>query len=118
MNTLISRKRGTIMTSTTDILEDIIIDYRVKCDMAVSERDDDVFTQEQYEKAINRCLNYTTQQILSNLKQSIERAKPLVKIPLEEVENTPARELSARAFGADEALDQFESNLYKELGIE
>ena len=34
-------------------LRKAIVDYRVKCDMAVSERDDGLYTQKEYENAIN-----------------------------------------------------------------
>lgn len=49
--------------TTTKEIESLFIDYRIRCDMALSERDDGVYTQEEYEKAIQWQLNHATAQL-------------------------------------------------------
>lgn len=47
-----SEPQDTSLDDTNKALERAFIDYRIKCDMALSERDDGVYTQAEYEEAI------------------------------------------------------------------
>ena len=44
--------QDTSLDDTNKALEQAFKDYRIKCDMALSERDDGVYTQAEYEEAI------------------------------------------------------------------
>lgn len=58
---------GCCTTASKDSeLESLIIDYRIKCDMALSERDDGFYTQQEYENAIRTRMDMTIQAIKSN----------------------------------------------------
>lgn len=57
-------------TSTKE-LEKAVVMYRVKCDMAVSDRDEGVYTQKEYEKAIQ----WELDRVMSLFSQALQSAK-------------------------------------------
>lgn len=92
------------MTSTTDIYE-ILKNVWITCIYGGgSAHENRAYLKEQ------------EQQILSHLKQSIERAKPSKQWHGDERCNKKLCVCGSRA--TNQSLNQFESNLYKELGIE
>lgn len=55
-------------------IEQAIINYRIKCDMAVSERDDGFYTQKEYEEAITFELDKVMQLILQDRERAVREA--------------------------------------------
>lgn len=78
---------GCCTTASKDSeLESLIIDYRIKCDMALSERDDGFYTQQEYENAIRTRMDMTIQAIKSNYITKEESDRRVLEARMNELE--------------------------------
>lgn len=57
-------------------VDKVIVDYRIKCDMAVSDREELLISQEEYEKAIQFNLNRSKEALHSLLISKLPKKRP------------------------------------------
>ena len=56
-------------------IQKLFINFRIMCDYALSDRNEEVRTQAEYEKAIKWELNYATQAILALIEERVVEAQ-------------------------------------------
>lgn len=103
--------------SNTDWLDKPIVCYRIKCDMALSERDDGFYTQEEYEQAIRKIHELAKQAILNHIDKAIQIKPPTIEyiFPSKPYDGTNTYEdMLTVCWYYEDAL----TNIRKELGIE
>lgn len=105
-------------------VDKVIVNYRIKCDIDLSDREELLISQEEYEEAIQFNLNRSKEDIHSLLISKLPEKKPLV---LEKEYSTP-RELlpqeqeiklntNHQVIGFNQAVDNMKSVLDEMFGV-